>query len=297
MSFGWSPSAADRRLLPEGRLAGPMPWVIAIMIFLTVLAAAAGLGLQTAANALRADLAGRVTIQIVEANPDLREEQSRAVVAALKSRAGVKAVQRVDAAQMAALLEPWLGAQGAGPELPMPTLIDVDLDSAAPRAVADLRSAVVAIAPGARVDEHGRWLAPLAGLVGSLTWLSIALVLLMAIATSAVVVLAARAALNTHRATIDVLHLLGATDIQIARLFQRRIALDALFGGLVGLGAGVAVILGLGVRLSAVGSDLLGSIRLGWEAWCMVIAVPLAGALLATFAARLTAVKALRRIL
>ena len=34
--------AADRRLLPEGRLAGPMPWVIAIMMFLTVLAAAAG---------------------------------------------------------------------------------------------------------------------------------------------------------------------------------------------------------------------------------------------------------------
>ena len=38
-------SAADRRLLPEGRAAGPMPWVIAIMMFLTVLAAAAGLGL------------------------------------------------------------------------------------------------------------------------------------------------------------------------------------------------------------------------------------------------------------
>ena len=37
-SFG----AADRRLLPEGRLAGPMPWVIAIMMFLTVLAATSG---------------------------------------------------------------------------------------------------------------------------------------------------------------------------------------------------------------------------------------------------------------
>jgi predicted MFS family arabinose efflux permease len=36
--------AAERGLLPEGRMAGPMPWVIAIMMFLTVLAAAAGLG-------------------------------------------------------------------------------------------------------------------------------------------------------------------------------------------------------------------------------------------------------------
>ncbi|TVV69603.1 cell division protein, partial [Sphingomonas solaris] len=29
---------AERRLLPESRLSGPMPWVIAIMMFLTVLA-------------------------------------------------------------------------------------------------------------------------------------------------------------------------------------------------------------------------------------------------------------------
>ena len=36
------------------------------------------------------------------------------------------------------------------------------------------------------------------------------------------------------------MHLLGATDVQIARLFQRRIALDALFGGLIGLVCGRA---------------------------------------------------------
>ena len=34
--------------------------------------------------------------------------------------------------------------------------------------------------------------------------------------------------LDTHRATIEILHLMGATDVQVARLFQRRIALDAL---------------------------------------------------------------------
>ena len=43
--------------------------------------------------------------------------------------------------------------------------------------------------------------------------------------------LAARSGLDTHRDTIDVLHMLGSTDVQIARLFQRRIAFDTLFGG------------------------------------------------------------------
>ena len=48
----------------------------------------------------------------------------------------------------------------------------------------------------------------------------------MAAATTAVVLLAARAGLETHRDTIAILHMLGSTDVQVARLFQRRIALD-----------------------------------------------------------------------
>ena len=66
---------AERGLLPEGRLSGPMPWVIAIMMFLTVLAAAAGMGLASAAGRLDDQIGGRVTIQIVEANPARRAGQ------------------------------------------------------------------------------------------------------------------------------------------------------------------------------------------------------------------------------
>ena len=56
--------AAERGLLPEGRIAGPMPWVIAIMMFLTVLAAAAGLGLGGAAARLDAD-GGQTKIEAI----------------------------------------------------------------------------------------------------------------------------------------------------------------------------------------------------------------------------------------
>jgi cell division transport system permease protein len=43
--------------------------------------------------------------------------------------------------------------------------------------------------------------------------------------------LAARGALDTHRATIDVMHGIGAEDQQLVRLFVRQIAIDALSGG------------------------------------------------------------------
>jgi cell division transport system permease protein len=294
LSFG--ASSADRRLLPEGRAAGPMPWVIAIMVFLTVLSVAAGLALEAAANSLGAQLSGRVTVQIVEADRVERERQARATLAALGRLPAVAKAERVSDEALARLLEPWIGGAGLGSDLPMPALIDVDLREGGRRELAGVEAAVRQVAPAARIDAHSRWLAPLLRLIGTLGWLAVALVLLMGIATAACVVLAARAALNTHRATIDVLHLLGATDLQIARLFQRRIALDALFGGGVGFAAGALVLLLLSSRIGALGSELVGSLRLAPASWIALVGVPVAGALVATVAARLTVVRVLRQI-
>ncbi len=288
-------STADRRLLPEGRAAGPMPWVIAIMVFLTVLAAAAGLALAAAADSLSDQLSGRVTVQIVEADRVAREAQAGAALRLLRASPAVARADRVSDVAIARLLEPWIGSAGLG-TLPIPALIDLDLVDAGRSGVADIERAVRRVAPSARIDAHARWLAPLLRLVGTLGWLAVALVLLMGVATAACVVLAARAALNTHRATIDVLHLLGATDLQIARLFQRRIALDALFGGGVGFAAGALVLLLLSSRIGALGSDLVGSLRLSPASWIALVSVPVAGALVATIAARLTIIRALRMI-
>ena len=288
---------ADRRLLQEGRLAGPMPWVIAIMMFLTVLAAAAGLALGSAARELSADLAGRLTIQFSEANPVLRETGKQAIVSELGRLAIVRSIEPVSDERLAALLDPWLGSEGADADLPMPALIDVELRRTTLSDVEGVRKAVERVAPGARVDEHARWLAPLASLLQSLKWLSAALVLLMTAATAATVVLAARAALNTHKSVIEVMHLLGSTDSQVAGLFQRRIGLDALLGGAAGLIVALIVMLLIGKRMNAIGSDLLGSTGLGSVDWIVIFALPLFGAMLATLAARLTVLFALRRIL
>ncbi len=289
--------AAERGLLPEGRIAGPMPWVIAIMMFLTVLAAAAGLGLGGAAARLDEQIGSRITIQVVEANPDVRRAQVGAAAGALRNLPGVIDVRPVPDAEVQSLLEPWLGAGAAEGDIPVPALIDVDLTPEAHRSLDELRRTLAAAAPSARIDDNGQWLAPLASLIGALKWLSAGLVILMVAATAATVVLAARASLDTHRGTIEILHLMGATDVQVARLFQRRIALDALFGGLVGFIIAALVLIGLGERVSALGSELLGSATIPAPAWGILIALPAFGVLLAMLVARLTILKALGRML
>jgi cell division transport system permease protein len=289
--------SADARLLPEGRLAGPMPWVIAIMMFLTVLAAAAGLGLGGAARSLGADIGNRATVQIVEANPDRREAEARAAAGWLERQPGIVRVRRVSDSDMARLLEPWLGSGGLEADVPVPAMIDLDFAAGAAPPLDSLRAALVEVAPSARLDDNGQWLAPLARLMNALKWLAIALVLLMIGATAATVVLAARAALDTHRSTIEVLHLMGATDVQVARLFQRRIALDALFGGAVGLAAASLVLFLIGSRVAALGSDLLGSAELPALGWLLLIALPAFGVVLAMLVARGAILRALGRML
>lgn len=289
---------ARQRLLPQGRLAGPMPWVIAIMMFLTVLAAAAGLALGAAVRAMGADLAGRATVQIVEADAEKRAALAQKIAASLRASPDVAAVRPVAAEKLAEQLQPWLGADAADADLPIPALIDVDVAAGDQAArIGRIRQSLTAQDKAVRVDGHAAYLEPLTALLAGLGWLAAGLVALMAIATAAIVVLAARGAHDSHRATIEVLHLMGATDVQIARLFQRRIALDAAFGGALGFAGAAAVLAALGGRLVATGSDLLTAIGLPWTAWLTLLALPVGGVILATVAARWTVLRALGRAL
>jgi cell division transport system permease protein len=289
--------AGDGRLFPEGRASGPMPWVIAIMMFLTVLAAAAGLALSAGAERIEGQIGNRVTVQIVEANAELRTEQARAVASALQRLDGVAAVRIVPEEETAALLEPWLGEPAADAEIPVPAMIDVDLAPDGRARLPAIRVETRRLSPAAVVSDVAEWLEPLSTLMVSLQWLAAGLVALMIGATAATVVLAARASLNTHNQTIEILHLMGATDPQIARLFQRRIALDVLFGGLLGFAIGLLVLVLIGGRVAAIGSELLGSAALPAYAWALLILLPIAGAILALLVARVTILRALGRLL
>ena len=89
------------------------------------------------------------------------------------------------------------------------------------------------LAPGARIIAHRDSVAPLLNSLSVLQAVAFGLVLLLSAAAAAAVVLAARGALDTHRFTIEVMHGIGATDLQVTHLFQRKIAIDAFIGSLV----------------------------------------------------------------
>jgi cell division transport system permease protein len=160
-----------------------------------------------------------------------------------------------------------------------------------------LQSRLESVAPNIRLDSHSSWMAPFFDLMSALVWLAVAVLVLLLVATSAVVILAVRSTLNTHRGTIEIMHMMGGTDLQAARLFQRRVALDALLGGVVGFGAATAVILTLGGRFSAVEPGLLSGAAFPWYGWVLLAIIPLAVMGLAMLMARWTVVSALKKML
>ncbi|MGD9810117.1 MAG: cell division protein FtsX [Sphingobium sp.] len=292
-----SARAAQSRWLPEGRR-GPMPWIIAIIIFLTLLAAASGLGLAQALTQMRGELAGGYTVQIVEANAASRAEQTQRVVAYLKGEKPVRSAVAVPEADLMEQLEPWIGQDVRRDELPVPALIDVDtMPGTEPAEMERMGKAIAAMAPSARIESHAGYLAPVERLIRGLMWLAAGLVALMVLVTGAVSAMAARSAHETHRSTIDIMHLLGATDLQVARLFQRRMALDAMFGAAVGSVAAAITLWLLGSALIESGSQLTQTVLLPWRWTGALIAVPIFCVLVATVTARFTVKRALERSL
>jgi cell division transport system permease protein len=274
-----------------------MRWVMAIMLFLTVLAAALGLGALAATRSLDRQLAGRLTVELIEADPAARNRDAARLLAALRADPHVERAGAVDPARLAKLLEPWLGAIGHDPDLPMPALIDVDLTDANDAAIAAVAARAHRIVPAARIDRHADWMTPVTDFMALLLALAAGIVLLLALATGTIVVLAARAGLEAHRGTIEIMHMLGSTDVQVARLFQRRIARDAAIGGAIGGIAALAVTALVGMRLAALGSALASGAALGWPQWVALALVPLAFVVLATLAARIAVLRALGQTL
>jgi cell division transport system permease protein len=286
--FDWllaSPSEA--RLLGDARLRGPTAWVVAIMSFSIMIIAAAGLALTNTAGTLSQAIEARYSVEVPAGG------NVAAVLATIRSAPGATDVRAVPEAEMRRTLERWLGAEAQSQELPVPALVNFDLKSGD---VGDVQKRVRAAAPDAKITTHREAVAPLLRSLRLLQWVAFGLVLLLSAAASAAVVLAARGALDTHRFTIEVMHGIGATDVQITQLFQRKIAIDALVGSLAGAAAAAIVLLMLSAGAAFAGELTGGATLAGWD-FLVLAALPLALTFLATWVARTAVLAALGKSL
>lgn len=282
-------SPSERRILGDARLRGPTAWVVAIMSFSIMLIAATGLALASTSAVLSNAIEARYSIEVPGGRADLNR-----VLQTIHKMPGVTNVETVPEREMRETLERWLGPAAASSDLPVPALINFDLRRGAD--LSALKPGIEAAAPGLSITAHRETVGPLLHSLRVLQWVSFGLVLLLSAAACAAVVLAARGALDTHRFTIEVMHGIGATDLQVTHLFQRKIAIDAFAGSVAGAIAAALVLLLLATGASFAG-ELTGGATLGAGDLLMLALLPLGLTALATWVGRAAVLSALRQAL
>ena len=285
----WRPAP----FLPEKEARdGALIFVVAVLCFLACLTAIGVLAADRAAGAWTGQLTGEATVIVRPRAGETPDAAAARAAEALAGAPGVAEARALEPAKAYDLIRPWLGDVSDLEDLPVPRLVAVTLDPRHPADAKRLRAALQAQNVDATVDDHSLWIKDIRRAGALVRWLGVGVFLLIAAAAAAVVAFATRAGLAARRDVVEVLHLTGAEDGYIARLFLARFARVAAQAGL--LGAAAAAVVAGGLRLAGGGQGLTPALPLAWTDLAAVIPCPLLAAAVAAAAAQVTAVRLIR---
>ena len=268
-------------------------FVVAALSFLAGLAAVGALAGERAAAGWRSELVGSATIVVRAKGADSADEEAARAAEVVSGIKGVAEARALDAAKANALIAPWIGANALPPDLPTPRLVAVDLDRKAPASGADLTRALSAAGIDADVDDHSRWSKQIMRAGASIETAGAGLFVLILAVLGAVVAFATRQGLAARRDVVEALHLAGATDGYIARLFQARFARSAAQAGLAGAVLAVLAAAIAFKTLSAGDEQLTALLPIAWRDLVAPAPFPILAALVAAVTARITAMSVL----
>ncbi|WP_293676397.1 FtsX-like permease family protein [uncultured Phenylobacterium sp.] len=285
----WRPAA----FLPEQDARDPaLIFVIAVLCFLACLTGLGVIAGDRAAHGWAGQLRGEATV-IVRARggetPDAAAARAAEVLAGVPGVAEARALEKEKAYE---LIRPWLGDVTDLEDLPVPRLVAVTLDRGGPATAGSLDRALKGEGVDAVVDDHQVWIKDIRGAASVVRATGAAIFMLIALAAAAMVAFATRAGLAARRDVVEVLHLTGAEDGQIANLFELRFARVAAVAGAIG--ALAAAMVGATLRMIGGGEGITPALPVAWLDLAAVLPCPLIAALVAAVAARVTARRLIR---
>jgi cell division transport system permease protein len=274
-----------------------LPWIIALMVYLAILALAGSMVLSDMAQRWDKGLAGTLTIQVPplsDGTPTL-DTRIQAALGVLHATPGIGKAEPLKREQMASLLEPWLGSGALSADLPVPALIDVTM-SGGRIDVRGLAQRLRAAVPGVEVDDHAAWLKDVLTIARAVETVALGVVALVGGAAVATVIFVSRAGLAIHGPVVELLHVMGAPDRYVARQFQSHVLGLAVRGGIAGTLLAAATLFGLSRAGGEIVADMMPDMNLTPVQLVSLVGVPLTAAILAAVTARLTVMRALARL-
>lgn len=273
-----------------------LPVIIGVMVFLAGIAGAAALALFNATASWSSDLARTMTVQIVQEDAASRDRQTQRVLAILNETPGVERAAALSQGELNRLLEPWLGAGNVSDDLPVPALVTVTLREGVRVDAAALGARLKDGAPDARLDDHSQWIGNVASLAHMVETAVAVSLLLIVLTTVAIVVFATKAALAAHRATVEIVHSLGARDGLIAGEFRTLFMWHGLRGAGLGLALAAITLFTFAYLANRIGGGLLPEMKLSLDQGIYFLLLPFLTAGLTMLTADMTVRKALYKL-
>lgn len=275
-----------------------LPWLIAFMVFLAVLAIGGILVLNATAARWDQGVGGTLTVQIAATEYPAKDQNNlQEVLNVIAAASGIERYVIIEEEHMMTLLEPWLGSSANVNDLPLPKLIDVGLADEAQFDLKDFTRTMQARVPDATVDDHRIWLQRLVNLIRTVEFIAMAILVFIALATMGTVIFTTRTGLSVHKEAIEVLHLIGAQDSYIAGQFAGRAMILGLKGGLIGMALGLPALYLVGTLAESLEEAALPDLSFGPIEWAVFALIPLCVAGLAMTTARSTVLRSLARML
>ncbi len=274
-----------------------LPWIVAFMVYLAIIASAAMVALHTVAGRWDKGISATLTVQIPSTESrDEGDARLGEVIAFLNAEPAITLAEPVAEQQVLEMLEPWLGSDLATGDLPIPRLVHVELATDRKLDVQGLRERLGKAVPGAMIDDHRVWLERLVRLIRMAQLLATVVLAFIASATVGTVVFTTRTGLAIHRDVIEVLHLIGAHDSYVANQFSGRALWLGLRGGAIGTALALPTLWGLGYLARRLEEGVLPEATLGVVQWVLALALPLAVAGISALTARITVMRTLARM-
>jgi len=289
-------------ILPRDKGAAPLDFVIAVMAFLAALALGASLVATRAAHGWQSGLSDRITVQVMPPEQgDVRSQldaETQATLSVLNATPGIAHAGLLSDAEINALVEPWIGKNGAVSGIPLPRLIDATITPGEELDVNTLAAKLKQAAPHASVDDHRRWISRLRGLADAVRFSAYGILLLIAGATAAAVSFATRAGLDAHHEMVALLHQMGALPSFIARAVEWHYFISALFAAALGtLFAALFFLAASGLEVFGLEAvPFLPPLSLKWIEIPWLLAVPVATSLIAWATARISVLSVVKAI-
>tara|TARA_X000001036_G_scaffold128428_1_gene121428 strand:- start:447 stop:1253 length:807 start_codon:yes stop_codon:yes gene_type:complete len=268
------------------------------MSLLAILSVAGFLLLKQVSDLFEYNSSDTMTIQVPSGNSEKRTNKKiTEVINILKGTDGIVKVSLIPKVEVVKLLKPWLGSISQSQTLPLPRIIDIQIDRGLIISSEKINGLLNSISPDITVDDHSIWLIGLVKTLQSAEITALFILLLIILVIIGTVIFTTRTGMGIHKQTIEVLHFVGAHDDFIARQFAIRGLIVGLQGGLIGFLFAVPILYLFDHLLQNLEEGFLPKAEVNILVWfSIVLVVPIISSI-TMFTARRTVLKSLKKML